>query len=62
VKFEEKALKGNNRRLLIECIKKREKGSKGWIGKERIFTDKMDLIWRELKILERERKKCKGHN
>jgi len=31
VKFEEKALKGNNRRLLIGCIKARgrEKGSKG---------------------------------
>jgi len=38
VKFEEKALKGSNRRLLIECIKAREKkkGSKGWIG-ERFF-------------------------
>jgi len=39
VKFEEKALKGGNRRLLIECIKarKREKGSKRWIGEKEIF-------------------------
>jgi len=31
VKFEEKALKGGNKRLLIECIeaRKSEKGSKG---------------------------------
>jgi len=38
VKFEEKALKGDNRRLLIECIK--ERGRKvvrsGW-GRERFF-------------------------
>jgi len=39
VKFEEKALKEGNRRLLIECIKakEREKGSKAWMGGEKIF-------------------------
>jgi len=37
VKFEEKALKGSNRRLLIECIKARERetSSKEWMGGER---------------------------
>jgi len=39
VKFEEKALKGDIRRLLIECIKtrEREKSSKGWMGKRRFL-------------------------
>jgi len=34
VKFEEEALKGDNKTLLIECIKarEREKGNKGWMG------------------------------
>jgi len=56
MKFKEKALKRGNRRLLIECIKarEREKDSKRWMG-DRIFTDKMDLVRRKLKILGRER-------
>jgi len=39
VKFEEKALKGDNRRLLIECIKarKRMKDSKEWMGEGENF-------------------------
>jgi len=39
VKFEEKALKEGNRRLLIECIKarEREKGSKGWMEEREDF-------------------------
>jgi len=41
--------------LLIDCIKarEREKGSKEWIEKREFFTDKMDLVRRELKILGR---------
>jgi len=39
----------------------REKGSKGWRGRERFFTDKMDLARRELKALGREGG-CKGRN
>jgi len=39
VKFEEKALKGGNRGLLIECIKARErkKDGKGWMGEREDF-------------------------
>jgi len=39
MKFEEKALEGGNRRLLIECIevREREKGCKGWIEKREVF-------------------------
>jgi len=39
MKFEEKALKGDNRRLLIECIeaRKREKGNKGWMEEKEVF-------------------------
>jgi len=44
MKFEEKALKGDNRRLLIECIevREKEKSRMGWMGEKRIFTDKID--------------------
>jgi len=40
VKLEEKALKGGNRRLLIECIKarEREKGCCRYKGSLRVFT------------------------
>jgi len=39
VEFEEKALKGGNRRFLIECMKvrERERGSKGWMEKREDF-------------------------
>jgi len=39
VKFEQKALKGDNKRLLIECIKVRERqrGREGWMGKREDF-------------------------
>jgi len=39
VKFEEKALKGDDRRLLKECVKIRErkKDSKGWMGEREDF-------------------------
>jgi len=47
-------LKGSNRKLLIECIKARERERKiirvGW-EIERFFTDKMDFVRRELEIL-----------
>jgi len=59
MKFEEKAFKGDNRKLLIECIKarEREKDSKGWMGeRERIFTDKMDLVLERRSFRRRELK------
>jgi len=39
MEFEEKALEGGNRRLLIECIetRKREKGCKGWMEEREIL-------------------------
>jgi len=39
MKFEEKALEGGNRRLLIKCIeaREREKGCKGWMEEREIF-------------------------
>jgi len=39
MKFEEKALEGGNRRLLIECIKAREKEKdcKGWMEEREVF-------------------------
>jgi len=39
MKFEEKALEGGNRRLLIECIEatEREKGCKEWMEEREVF-------------------------
>jgi len=53
-------LKGGNRRLLIECIKARvrKKVCKRWMGEKEDFTDKMDLVRREVKYLGRD----KGYN
>jgi len=39
MKFEEKALEGGNRKLLIECIeaREREKGCKGWMKEREVL-------------------------
>jgi len=63
VKFEEKALKGDNRRLLIECIKarEREKGSKEWMEEREVFYRQNGFSTEGIKDL-RKRGGYKGHN
>jgi len=62
-KFEEKALKRGNRRLLIECIeaREREKDSTEWMGEREDFYKQNGFSLEEIKDL-RERERCKGHN
>jgi len=53
MKFEEKALKGRNRRLLIECIeaREREKDCKEWMEEKEVFYRQNGFSTEEIKDL-----------
>jgi len=63
VKCEEKALKGGYKRLLIKCIKarEREKASKGWMREREVFYRQNGFSTEGIKDV-RMRGGCKGHN
>jgi len=53
VQFEKKALKGGNRRFLIECIKVREKekGNKKWMREREVFYRQNEFSMQGIKDL-----------
>jgi len=64
MKFAEKALKGDNKRLLIECIEARErgKGCKGWMEEREIFYRQNGFSTEGIKDFRERGGGCKRHN
>jgi len=56
MRFEEKALEGGNRRLLIECMEAREseKDCKGWMKEREVFYRQNGFSTERIKDLGRE--------